>query len=96
MPALGSDRLKARLTGVPVQQVIKEVLGGFSGSLSVNTGVLLFPVREALQRLEHANLVMRMADGVDNSSRWRITSAGDQALANGGAAAKLAPSDPAR
>jgi hypothetical protein len=49
--------------------------------------------REGLQRLEHANLVMQMASSnVDSSTRWRITKTGEEALAAGDAAAKLAAS----
>jgi hypothetical protein len=52
--------------------------------------VLLIPVREGLQRLEHANLVMQMASrSVDSSTRWRITKTGEEALAAGDAAAML-------
>jgi hypothetical protein len=90
LPALGSDQLKGRLTGVRVQAIVKQMLDGFGSSWSVNTGVLLIPVREALQRLEHANLILQMASSnVDSSTNWRITKAGEEALAAGDAAAKL-------
>jgi hypothetical protein len=81
--AFAADDLKRTFGGVPVQAVCKQMLDGFGSSFRVNTGVLLLPVREALQRLEHANLVLQAADGVDNSTRWRITSTGEQALADG-------------
>ncbi|MCW2978349.1 MAG: hypothetical protein JWO14_76 [Solirubrobacterales bacterium] len=69
------------------------MLDGFGSSMRVNPGVLLIPIREGLQRLEHANLVMQMASSnVDSSSRWRITKTGEEALAAGDAAAKLAAS----
>lgn len=93
LPALGSDELKKKVTGVRIQEVCAAVLGGFTGSLSVNTGLLLLPAKEALQRLEHANLIMQMASGVDQSTKWRITSTGEQALADGSVAAKLGLSD---
>jgi hypothetical protein len=89
LPALGSDALKGRLSGVRVQEIIKELLAGVDHSMRVNDGVLLLPVREALQRLEHANLVMQMAPGVDRATHWRITSTGEQALSAGDAAQRL-------
>ncbi|HEX3824049.1 MAG TPA: hypothetical protein VHV79_06265 [Mycobacteriales bacterium] len=89
MPTLGSDELKKRITGVRVQDVCTATLGGFKSSLAVNTGVLLLPVKEALQRLEHANLIMQMANGIDQSTKWRITTTGEQALSDGSVAAKL-------
>jgi hypothetical protein len=91
LPVMGSDDLKAKLTGARVQEISKGMLDGFGSSMRVNPGVLLIPIREGLQRLEHANLVMQMASSnVDSSSRWRITKTGEEALAAGDAAAKLA------
>jgi hypothetical protein len=91
LPVMGSDDLKAKLTGARVQEISKGMLDGFGSSMRVNPGVLLIPIREGLQRLEHANLVMQMASSnVDASSRWRITKTGEEALAAGDAAAKLA------
>jgi hypothetical protein len=91
LPAMGSEELKAKLTGARVQEISKGMLDGFGSSMRVNPGVLLIPIREGLQRLEHANLVMQMASSnVDASTRWRITKAGEEALAAGDAAAKLA------
>src|SRR5581483_1823588 len=78
LPAFGSADFKGGLRGARVQEIIEAM--GLKNSLSVNTGMLLIPVREALQRLEHANLVMQMASGVDNATHWRITSEGEQAL----------------
>jgi hypothetical protein len=93
LPVMGSDDLKAKLTGARVQEISKGMLDGFGSSMRVNPGVLLIPIREGLQRLEHANLVMQMASSnVDASSRWRITKTGEEALAAGDAAAKLAAS----
>jgi hypothetical protein len=93
LPVLGSDDLKRKLTGARVQEISKGMLDGFGSSMRVNPGVLLIPIKEGLQRLEHANLVMQMASSnVDSSSRWRITKAGEEALAAGDAAAKLAAS----
>jgi hypothetical protein len=76
-----------------VQEISKQMLDGFDSSMRVNPGVLLIPIREGLQRLEHANLVMQMASSnVDSSTRWRITKAGEEALASGDAGARLAAS----
>jgi hypothetical protein len=91
LPVLVSDDLKGKLSGARVQEITKGMLDGFGSSMRVNPGVLLIPVREGLQRLEHANLVMQMASSnVDSSTRWRITKAGEEALATGDAAVKLA------
>jgi hypothetical protein len=93
LPILASDDLKSKLTGARVQEISKGMLDGFGGSMRVNPGVLLIPIREGLQRLEHANLVMQMASSnVDSSTRWRITKSGEEALASGDAAARLAAS----
>jgi hypothetical protein len=90
LPALASDQLKDRLTGVRVQEIVKQMLGDFGSSWTVNTGVLLIPVREGLQRLEHADLVLQMASSnVDAATNWRITKAGEEAVAAGDAAARL-------
>jgi hypothetical protein len=56
---------------------------------------MFFPTQEALQRLEHANLVLGSAStaaGMD-STRWRITTSGEQALAYGNVATKVAGSE---
>jgi hypothetical protein len=90
LPALATDDLKAKLTGARVQEIRKQMLDGFEGSMRVNTGVLLIPVREGLQRLEHANLVLQMASSnVDASTKWRITPTGEEVLAAGDVAARL-------
>jgi hypothetical protein len=93
LPVMGSDDLKSKLSGTRVQEISKGMLDGFGSSMRVNPGVLLIPIREGLQRLEHANLVMQMASSnVDASTHWRITKAGEETLAAGDAAAKLAAS----
>lgn len=89
LPALGSDGLKQSFSGVRIQEISKQLLGGYKSSLKVNTGLLLLPLKEAVQRLEHANLVMQMASGVDQSTKWRITTAGEEALRDGTAAEQL-------
>jgi hypothetical protein len=79
-----------RLNGARVQEIVKQMLDGFGSSWTVNTGVLLIPIREGLQRLEHANLVLQMASSnVDAATNWRITKAGEEAVAAGDAAARL-------
>jgi hypothetical protein len=91
LPVMASDDLKGKLIGARVQEINKQLLGGFGSSMRINPGVLLIPVREGLQRLEHANLVMQMASSnVDSSTRWRITKTGEETLAAGDVAAKLA------
>ena len=93
LPVLASDAVKSKLTGARVQEISKGMLDGFGSSMRVNPGVLLIPIREGLQRLEHANLVMQMASSNgDSSTRWRITKPGQEALAAGDAAAQLAAS----
>jgi hypothetical protein len=93
LPVMGSDDLKSKLSGARVQEISKGMLDGFGSSMRVNPGVLLIPIREGLQRLEHANLIMQMASSnVDASTHWRITKTGEEALAAGDAAAKLAAS----
>jgi catechol 2,3-dioxygenase-like lactoylglutathione lyase family enzyme len=77
----------ARLIELGASRVM---LSDFHVPMTVNPGVLLLPIKEAVQRLEHANLVMQMASNVDNASRWRITTVGEQTLADGSVAQKLA------
>jgi hypothetical protein len=89
LPAMASDELTKHLSGVRVQDICKALMGGVKVPMAVNTGVLLLPVKEGLQRLEHANLVMQMASGVDQSTKWRITTTGEQALADNNVAQKL-------
>jgi hypothetical protein len=89
LPVIGSDALKRGVRGTKVQEVIKGLFGGSNPSWTVNTGVLLLPVREALQRLEHANLVIQLASGVDQATFWRITTEGEAALVDGDTPQKL-------
>jgi hypothetical protein len=89
LPAMASDERTKHLSGVRVQDICKALMGGVKVPMAVNTGVLLLPVKEGLQRLEHANLVMQMASGVDQSTKWRITTTGEQALADNNVAQKL-------
>jgi hypothetical protein len=91
LPTLNSDALKGQSGGARVQAICKELLDGLGSPFSVNPGVLLLPVREALQRLEHANLVIQTSSGIDSASRWRITPTGVQAITNGDTAIRLSP-----
>jgi hypothetical protein len=87
LPVMGSGAVRQGLRGATVQELIKGM--GLKATWTVNTGVLLLPVREALQRLEHANLVIQMASGVDQATHWRITSTGEELLARGDVAERL-------
>jgi hypothetical protein len=87
LPVMGSGAVTQGLRGVTVHEIIKGM--GLKATWTVNTGLLLLPVREALQRLEHANLVIQMASGVDHATHWRITSAGEESLAAGDVAQRL-------
>jgi hypothetical protein len=90
LPALASEKLYHRVGAVSVQDIRKQVMADFPSSFKVNSGPLLIPVREALQRLEHDNLVLQMASSnVDASTRWRITPAGKEAVEAGDVAARL-------
>jgi hypothetical protein len=89
LPAMNSDALKGSIRGARIQEISKALLDGYGGSWTINTGVLLIPIREALQRLEHADLVMQMASGVDQATHWRITSTGQECLAAGDVAQRL-------
>jgi hypothetical protein len=64
------------------------------GSFGPSAHPLFFPTQEALRRLEHANLVLGSASsGAEmDSTRWRITTSGEQALSNGDVATKFAGS----
>lgn len=90
LPVLGSDESKKHFSGVRIPEICKALMSGYRVPMSVNTGVLLLPVKEALQRLEHANLVMQMASGVDQSTKWRITTTGEKALTDQTVAQQLA------
>jgi hypothetical protein len=58
---------------------------GAASALTLTT-----PVRDALQRLEHANLVERKTSGMNSNEGWRVTALGQQSLAAGDVAARLA------
>jgi hypothetical protein len=89
LPAMASDELTKHLSGVRVQDICKALMGGVKVPMAVNTGVLLLPVKEGLQRLEHANLVTELSSNIDKASRWRITTTGEQTLAANDVAQKL-------
>jgi hypothetical protein len=71
-----------------------QMLAGVLGSgPSLMRNMLGRPVREALGMLMSANLVVDAITGMDLTSRqWTVTRLGQQALADGSVAARLAPS----
>ena len=79
---------KSRVGHLYVSDICRELVGTVSGRVNL---ALKQPVREALQRLEHANLVLQSASAEMGSS-WRITREGEQAAAAGSIADKLGPS----
>ena len=79
---------KSRVGHLYVSDICRELVGTVSGRVNL---ALKQPVREALQRLEHANLVLQSASAETGSS-WRITREGEQAAAAGSIADKLGPS----
>jgi hypothetical protein len=89
LSTLGTDESKRNVSGLRVQDICKALLAEFDPPMSVNPGVLLLPAKEALQRLEHANLVTELSSNIDKASRWRITTTGEQTLAANDVAQKL-------
>jgi hypothetical protein len=88
LPALGPNGIPHARAGVRPQQLCKWLTAGFPGISKFNPGQLLLQVREGLQRLEHANLVI--SPSLDRTSLWRLTGLGETALANGTASTHLA------
>ena len=88
LPALGPDGPRgARL--VRVQDICKWLMRSHRAGLKASPMQLLAVVREALQRLEHADLVWsRQSDG---PSLWKLTRLGEQAISGGTAAQHLRP-----
>ena len=78
LPALGAAGIPHARAGVRVLQCCDWLLASFPRASKFNPGQLAEPVREALQRLEHANLVT--ATPHDRISLWRITRDGQSAL----------------
>jgi hypothetical protein len=89
LPILAAEAAKkSRVGHLYVSDICKELVGTVSGRVNL---ALKQPVREALQRLEHANLVVQMTS-TEMGSSWRITAEGEQAAGAGNAADKLGPS----
>jgi len=89
LPILAAEAAKkSRVGHLYVSDICRELVGTVSGRVNL---ALKQPVREALQRLEHANLVVQIASGEGGSS-WRITTEGERAAAAGNIADKLGPS----
>jgi hypothetical protein len=90
---LASDGVKeGPARGVRMLEIVKHLVESAGGSFGAAARPLFFPTQEALQRLEHASLVLGSAStgaGMD-STRWRITTSGEQALADGDVATKVA------
>ena len=94
--ALASDGVKeGPARGVRMLAIIKHLVESAGGSFGASARSLFSPTQEALQRLEHANLVLGSAStgaGID-STRWRITTSGEQTLADGDITTKVAGSE---
>jgi hypothetical protein len=89
LPILATEAAKkSRVGHLYVSDICRELVGTVSGRVNL---ALKQPVREALQRLEHANLVLQVAQPEMGTS-WRITGEGEQAVAAGNVADKLGPS----
>ena len=87
LPILAAAAPKSTAGRVYVQEICRELVGTVSGRANL---ALNQPVREALQRLEHANLVLQVPE--TGTSSWRITTEGEQAVGAGNIADKLGPS----
>lgn len=79
LPALGPDGIPHARAGIRVQPLCKWLVADYPGASKFNPGQLMIPVRDALQRLEHANLVS--STPYERQSVWRITTLGETALA---------------
>jgi hypothetical protein len=88
LPALGPDGPRGSRF-VRVQDICKWLMRSHRVGLKASPMQLLAVVREALQRLEHADLVWSMQS--DGPSLWKLTRLGEQALSGGTAAQHLGP-----
>ena len=87
LPALGPDGPRgARF--VRVQDICKWLMRSHRVGLKASPMQLLIVVREALQRLEHADLVWSQQG---EHGLWKLTRLGEQALSGGTAAQHLGP-----
>ena len=80
-----ADAVNWRGGRATVREICRELVGAVSGRANLALSV---PVREALQRLEHANLVLQMA-GAETATSWRITAEGERTLEAGNIAEKV-------
>ena len=88
LPALGPDGPRGSRF-VQVQDICKWLMRSRRVGLKASPMQLLAVVREALQRLEHADLVWSTQS--DGPSLWKLTRLGEQALSGGTAAQHLGP-----
>jgi hypothetical protein len=95
LPIVATESAKSKFTGVKLDEMCKGLLGGLQASFRVNVFGLKLqlkqPILEALQRLEHANLIVEVP-GTSDFTYWRITAEGEQTVASGNIAEKLSPS----
>ena len=90
LPALGPDG--PRGAGfVRVQDICKWLMRSHRVGLKASPMQLLIVVREALQRLEHADLVWSQQG---EHGLWKLTRLGEQSLSAGTAAQYLSPPAP--
>lgn len=77
--------------GLRLLHIVKALVESAGGSFSQLARPLFEPTEDALQLLEHVNLVVQSARGGAglDTTRWRITSTGKKVLADGEVAAKL-------
>ncbi len=96
LPIIATEAAKSEFSGVGFDAICKELLGGLGASFRVNTFglklALKVPVLGALQRLEHANLVLQIPSRGERPARWRITADGEQAVEAGNIPDKLGQS----
>jgi hypothetical protein len=87
LPILAAEAAKSTGGRLYVSDICRKLVGTVSGRVNL---ALNQPVREALQRLEHANLVLQVASA-DMGSSWRITTEGEHGLAAGKNRRQAAP-----
>ena len=85
LPALAAKAETTATGRVDMRGICKGLVGVMSGQVNLAIGR---QVREALQRLEHANLVVEVTSQ-DAATFWRLTTEGQQAVAAGDVAARL-------
>lgn len=85
LPALAAKAETSATGRVDMRDICKGLVGVMSGQVNLAIGR---QVREAVQRLEHANLVVEITSQ-DGATFWRLTTEGQQAVAAGDVAARL-------